>query len=66
MRTNEVAVGAADGTIRTLFRLRSLALPWVHRDPADRVIVATALVRDVPLLTKDDAIQRFGGVEAIW
>src|SRR4051812_32550201 len=29
--------------------LRSLALPWEHADPADRVIVATALMRGVPL-----------------
>ncbi|MBA3393886.1 MAG: type II toxin-antitoxin system VapC family toxin [Deltaproteobacteria bacterium] len=46
--------------------LRSLALPWDHRDPADRVIVATALARGVPILTKDVEIRRFEGVETIW
>ncbi|MEP6603626.1 MAG: type II toxin-antitoxin system VapC family toxin [Spartobacteria bacterium] len=29
-----------------------------HGDPADRIIVATALVHDVPLLTHDRKIQR--------
>ena len=46
--------------------LRSLSLPWDHPDPADRVIVATALVRGVPLLTKDAAIRAFADVRTIW
>jgi PIN domain nuclease of toxin-antitoxin system len=46
--------------------LRSLALPWDHRDPADRVIVASAQLQGVPLLTADAEIHRFGGVECIW
>lgn len=46
--------------------LRSLALPWEHPDPADRVIVATALGKNLPLLTKDEAIHAFAGVAAIW
>jgi PIN domain nuclease of toxin-antitoxin system len=46
--------------------LRSLTLPWEHADPADRVIVATALSRGVPVLTKDAAIHGFSGVQSIW
>ncbi len=46
--------------------LRSLELEWDHRDPADRVIVATALAQDVPLLTADTEIHRFGGVACVW
>ena len=46
--------------------LRSLELDWDHRDPADRVIVATALLQDVPLITADTEIRRFGGVSCIW
>lgn len=46
--------------------LRSVALPWEHRDPADRVIVATALMRGLPLLTKDAAIRVFPEVTCIW
>jgi PIN domain nuclease of toxin-antitoxin system len=46
--------------------LRSLELPWDHRDPADRVIVATAVLQGVPLLTADAEIHRFAGVECIW
>jgi PIN domain nuclease of toxin-antitoxin system len=46
--------------------LRSLALPWEHQDPADRVIVATALSRNLPLLTKDETIRSFSGVASVW
>lgn len=46
--------------------LRSLSLSWDHPDPADRVIVATALIRGVPLLTKDVAIRAFAEVRTIW
>lgn len=46
--------------------LRSLALPWEHSDPADRVIVAAALAKGVPLLTKDETIHSFAGVRCEW
>lgn len=46
--------------------LRSLALVWDHRDPADRIIVATALLQGVPLVTADAEIQRFEGVACVW
>ena len=46
--------------------LRSLALDWDHGDPADRVIVATALLNDVPVLTKDETIHAFEGINALW
>lgn len=46
--------------------LRSLALDWDHRDPADRVIVATALLNDVPILTKDAMMHAFEGVTTVW
>jgi PIN domain nuclease of toxin-antitoxin system len=46
--------------------LRTLSIEWAHRDPADRVIVATAMIKRVPILTKDRAIHDFEGVETIW
>jgi PIN domain nuclease of toxin-antitoxin system len=35
-------------------------------DPADRMIVATALVHGAPLVTRDERIRGFGGVTSIW
>lgn len=45
--------------------LKSLALDWPHRDPADRVIVATAVLNTCPLITSDRIIQAFYK-DAIW
>ena len=61
-RSGPVRVVPVDTTVW----LRSLALPWDHRDSADRVIVATALLHGVPLLTKDQSIHAFSGVRCIW
>ena len=36
-----------------------LALAWEHRDPADRVIVATAQLDGLPLVSSDAAIAQF-------
>ncbi len=46
--------------------LRSLSLAWEHPDPADRVIVATALMRGLPLLTKDATIHQFAEMNCVW
>ena len=46
--------------------LRSAALEWDHRDPADRVIVATALEKGLPLLTKDAVLHAFRPAICVW
>jgi PIN domain nuclease of toxin-antitoxin system len=35
-------------------------------DPADRLIVATALLEDAILVTRDDRLRRSGAVETAW
>lgn len=61
-RSGAVELVAVDTTLW----LRSLALRWEHRDPADRVIVSTALAKNVPLLTKDETIRAAGIVTTVW
>jgi len=39
--------------------MESLLLEWNNRDPADRVIVATAKLNNLPLLSKDTKINQF-------
>lgn len=46
--------------------LHSLSLAWDHADPADRVIVSTATLLGLPLLTKDAAIRSFLGPSSLW
>ena len=38
----------------------------IHSDPADRMIIATALEHDATIVTKDDAIARAGIVRCVW
>lgn len=46
---------------------RSVELPGeFHKDPADRMIVATARKLAVPLVTKDDKIRTYQHVKTIW
>ena len=54
---------AMDNTIA----LRSVSLPGsFHADPADRIIVATALTMGLPLVSKDDKIRTYPHVQTIW
>jgi PIN domain nuclease of toxin-antitoxin system len=42
------------------------ALPPLHRDPFDRVIVARAQTHGLAVLTSDANIRRYAGVTTIW
>ncbi|MDP9361222.1 MAG: type II toxin-antitoxin system VapC family toxin [Acidobacteriota bacterium] len=44
----------------------STRLEWIHDDPADRIIVATAMTHRAPLVSKDRRIRSFRPVKAIW
>jgi PIN domain nuclease of toxin-antitoxin system len=39
--------------------IKNLSLSWENKDPADRTIVATALLRNLPIVTKDKIIWDF-------
>jgi PIN domain nuclease of toxin-antitoxin system len=39
--------------------MENILLEWDHRDPADRTIVATAKLKNLPILTKDVNIRSF-------
>lgn len=45
--------------------LRVYALPDHHRDPFDRLLVAQAIVEEMPLLSADPRIARYP-VEVVW
>ena len=40
-------------------------LPRVHGDPFDRLLVAQAKVEDIPLVTADPVLRKYG-IEVIW
>jgi PIN domain nuclease of toxin-antitoxin system len=53
--------------VDTEIALRAVDLPGTfHKDPADRMIVATARKLASPLVTKDEKIQAYVHVKTIW
>lgn len=52
--------------VTTSIWVKSLALEWNHRDPADRVIVATAQEKALPILSKDATLQSFAAAKCVW
>lgn len=45
--------------------VKSVSLP-IHPDPADRLIIATAMSLGATIVTKDDRIRSFEPVQTIW
>ena len=41
-------------------------LPLIHRDPFDRIIIATAIEEELTLLTSDSEIVKYEGVKTLW
>ena len=46
--------------------VRAQSDEFPHRDPADRIIAATALERDVPLVTADAELRKLRGLKVVW
>lgn len=47
--------------------LKSVSLPGdIHPDPADRIIIATAMVHGGTLITRDEKILNYPHVETLW
>jgi PIN domain nuclease of toxin-antitoxin system len=40
-------------------------LPWHHRDPFDRLLVAQAIIEAATLVSQDDSLTRYG-VSLVW
>lgn len=47
-------------------RVTALEASGFHKDPADQLIVATALVHGLHLVTDDHRIRRWAGVPTLW
>lgn len=51
--------------VSKLHALRVATLPWHHRDPFDRMLVAQALENDLSLLSADEGFDAYG-VRRVW
>jgi PIN domain nuclease of toxin-antitoxin system len=45
---------------------RVFSLPLHHRDPFDRIIIATALTEQLPLISGDRDFAKYRGLQLIW
>lgn len=53
--------------VNNAIALRSRQLPGrLHKDPADRIIVATALSHGATVVTRDDRIRGYEHVRTVW
>ncbi len=46
--------------------MRLYGLPFHHRDPFDRMLIATALAEDIPLIGSDRQFKKYKGLKVIW
>lgn len=72
MPIDDFFVKAIDGSGLVLLPLtpriaaRSAFLPDIHRDPIDRVLIATALEHNAELATRDGLISQYPDVRVRW
>jgi PIN domain nuclease of toxin-antitoxin system len=51
--------------IREEYLRRLFALPYIHKDPFDRLLIATAMVENMTIITADANIHKYD-VEWVW
>ena len=52
--------------LETRVACAAAALPPIHRDPFDRVLVALAQLHTLTILTSDENIPKYPGVKTLW
>ena len=52
--------------LKTLYFERIKTLPLIHKDPFDRIIMATAIEENLTLLTNDAKILKYEEVKTLW
>lgn len=45
---------------------KSALLPRIHDDPCDRIIIATAMVNNMTIITKDEVFLKYPDIEVVW
>ena len=55
-----LAEGFVELPLRAAHVVRVATLPWIHRDPFDRLLIAQAIEDRLTLLTADAALAKYG------
>ena len=58
--------GLAEITIDWQAAMRSARLPPIHSDPCDRIIIATAQLRNLTIISPDPLIKAYPGTATLW
>lgn len=45
---------------------KSALLPGIHNDPCDRIIIATAILENMIIITKDENFSKYSGIKVLW
>lgn len=52
--------------VSSVIAMKSASLPFIHKDPCDRIIIATALEHRMPIITADQIIPQYPSIKVIW
>lgn len=58
--------GLVELPINSEIAVISTELPYLHRDPADRLLIATAIKHDLTIVTPDQHISAYPNVKTAW
>lgn len=53
-------------SVSSAIAMKSASLPFLHKDPCDRIIIATAAEHGMPVVTADQIIPQYPGIKVIW
>ena len=67
----DIQKGIGDLELRVLqlsaeHAMKMFEVPPHHPDPFDRQLIAQALAEDIPIVTCDEAFERYKGLKVIW
>ncbi|MFT3742108.1 MAG: type II toxin-antitoxin system VapC family toxin [Gammaproteobacteria bacterium] len=58
--------GLVEIPVDSTIAIQSTQLPLIHKDPADRLIIATALLNHFTILTPDQHIKNYPQIKTLW
>jgi PIN domain nuclease of toxin-antitoxin system len=58
--------GIRELPVNSVVAMQSVQLPPLHNDPCDRMIIATAQINDIGIITSDRLIWQYPGIKVIW
>lgn len=58
--------GIEEIAVSSAIAMKSASLPFLHKDPCDRIIIATATEHKMPVVTADQIIAQYPGIKVIW